>query len=591
MRTIKDSLELIEQTRVDCISALREAEVTVESDDTKLSEIPPLIRLIEVGGKFYVQVTAQYYPDGTTFTLIHTDQTKRTGNLRNNQVLIEINKAGKWTITDSFSEFTGSVTINDTTSYSCKLPRVIVTTDVSDGQTITIKKDNITYNETVVGSRATFVLPSYGKWTLSARECDDQSINVTEQKDYTIEFKLPVRTANLKIEELKKANKYQNIIFTDRKPPNDSFDDLSVEGNRTVAGWNDNDTYYISSQQSGIKITAPLDCSNAFYCFRNLVNVDLQNLDTSSVINMAGMFAGCEKLEQIEWGDFNTTNVTDMSNMFSSCYQITSLNLKSFRTSRVRDMSNMFSSCSILEDIELRSFNTSQVTTMRNMFSACQSLVNLNVSNFITRNVINFNSMFSGCRKLNELNVSNFDTSKATDMSRMFNRCELLKELDLRNFKTDSVNKMEGMFYGCESLTSLNISNFNTSNVTDMSAMFSDCILLETLNLSHFNTTKVTGMHGMFQYCKKLITLNLSNFDTSSIKPSSGSFYGISSMFNECYELKTIYAKDWTRNSAVVDSEEVFFACSHLVGDIRHDQNKISGAYCTPNGGYFTAPK
>ena len=80
--------------------------------------------------------------------------------------------------------------------------------------------------------------------------------------------------------------------------------------------------------------------------FRNLTSVvGLNNLDTSKVTHMGGMFFGCQSLQSLDLSSFKTTKVKSMNSMFEDCKSLRSLDLSSFDTSEVTDMSGMFYNC------------------------------------------------------------------------------------------------------------------------------------------------------------------------------------------------------------------------------------------------------
>ena len=244
----------------------------------------------------------------------------------------------------------------------------------------------------------------------------------------------------------------------------------------------------------------------------NLIDITgLDNLNTSQVTSMIGMFANCSKLSELDVSKFNTSKVTNMQDMFMNCSNLTSLDLSSFNTSKVTDMRDMFELCSTLTSLDLSNFDTSQVTDMQSMFYDCSNLIKLDLNTFNTSKVTNMINMFEGCSKLSELNLSNFDTSQVTDMSWMFEGCSSLTKLDLNSFDTSKVTTMRAMFYGCSSITQLDLSSFDTSQVTNMSWMFYNCSNLTDLNLSSFDTSKVINMNGMFQNDTKLQVLHLGN--------------------------------------------------------------------------------
>ena len=124
---------------------------------------------------------------------------------------------------------------------------------------------------------------------------------------------------------------------------------------------------------------------------------NLENLDTSAVTDMSGMFRNCTSLTELDLSAFRTENVTSMREMFTQCPILTRLNLSSFQTGRVTDMSSMFANCFAMETLDLSSFDTSSVTNMASMFSFCLKLTTVIVTDFRTDNVTDSLYMFQRC--------------------------------------------------------------------------------------------------------------------------------------------------------------------------------------------------
>ena len=251
--------------------------------------------------------------------------------------------------------------------------------------------------------------------------------------------------------------------------------------------------------------------------------------DKISPTSTAYYFCGCSNLERVD-------------------------NIQNLDTSNVASMRGMFESCSGLTLLDLSSCDTANATDMSEMFKGCSGLTSLNVSRFDTANVTDMREMFADCIALATLDVSAFNTANVTDMSNMFENCNALKALDVSDFDTANVTKMGSMFYGCRGLTALDISHFDTANVTNMNSMFYGCKGLTALDFSRFDTAKVTSMAQMFDACDGLTTLDLSHFDTSSCNALS-----LSGMFDYCNYLKTIYASEkfkveGTKNVRVFES-------------------------------------
>ena len=234
--------------------------------------------------------------------------------------------------------------------------------------------------------------------------------------------------------------------------------DIGPFASEKERGWN----YYskeittVIFDESFVQYTDLQSTANWFRSFTYLTSIiGIENLKTSNVIDMSGMFAGCQSLLSIDLTGFDTQNVKNMERMFRNCRSLQSIDLRNFDTRNVENMERLFEECLALESIDLSSFNTEKVTTMASMFENCY-------------------------QSLAHINVSSFNTSNVTDMSKMFESCYALKVLDL--------------------------SSFNTFNVTNMRSMFSENSALTTIYVSDkWSTTKVENGKGVFSKCNSLV--------------------------------------------------------------------------------------
>lgn len=180
------------------------------------------------------------------------------------------------------------------------------------------------------------------------------------------------------------------------------------------------------------EVIAPKQSQQLFAHLKNLLEiVGLQNMDTSNVNNMYGMFLETGSLLSLDLDHFDTSNVTRMASMFQGARSLTNLDLNGFNTSRVIDMGAMFDQAVSLTNLDLSNFNTTNVTTMENMFYGARNLTNIDLSNFNTTNVTAMYGMFSGTSNIKNLNLSSFDTSKVVSMTQMFNSMKSLSSLTL----------------------------------------------------------------------------------------------------------------------------------------------------------------
>ena len=206
---------------------------------------------------------------------------------------------------------------------------------------------------------------------------------------------------------------------------------------------------------------------------------------------------------------FRDETHTTCSNWFNGCTNLTSIEgIENLNTSKVTDMSGMFAQCSNLETLDLSHFNTEKVTTMAQMFYGCTKLHNLNISSFNTENVTNMYEMFYGCSSLNTLDLSHFNTRyvRKDGMNYMFNGCSSLSSLDVSNFTTDKNSmQLDGLFKGCSSLQTLDLSSFSTGGASSVTDMFDGCSALRTIYVSNLFTFKYgVSSSNMFRNCENL---------------------------------------------------------------------------------------
>ena len=331
-------------------------------------------------------------------------------------------------------------------------------------------------------------------------------------------------------------------------------------------------------------------------------------------------FYGMTNLQSITGVEYlNTSNVTNMGWMFGRCSALTSLDLSTLNTANVTNMTTMFLGCSALTSIDLSSFNTANVTSMQQMFSNCSSLTTIYAGNeWNTDGVTNSNYMFEGCTKLvggqgttyNSYNqnkaYAHIDggadnpgyftswlmpyavyTNENTTLtfyydeqrkSRPGTTFSLNTEDNDAEWDTAGINAnvtrvifdfsfanarpttTYDWFYGMRNLQSITgLEYLNTSEVTNMAWMFGQCFALKNIDLSHFNTANVVNMGSMFNRCEALEMIDLSNFNTANVTNMAG-------MFNACSSLTTIYAGEEWSTDALNISNNMFTACSKLMG-------------------------
>ena len=146
--------------------------------------------------------------------------------------------------------------------------------------------------------------------------------------------------------------------------------------------------------------------TSANYIYKYIKSIN--QLNTSSVINMDYMCNGCANLQTIPLLD--TSSVTIMTNMFNGCKNLTTIPL--LDTSKVTNMSNMFYYCSSLTTIPL--LNTSNVTNMTSMFAYCPNLSDESLNNILAMCT---NAVKVTNKTLSQIGLTRDQATKCTTLS------------------------------------------------------------------------------------------------------------------------------------------------------------------------------
>jgi len=376
---------------------------------------------------------------------------------------------------------------------------------------------------------------------------------------------------------------------------------------------------------------------------RALTSLDVSNFDTGNVERMGWMFNECKALTSLDIRNFNVDKVEWMDKMFYECTALKTIYCNedwSGKKVTASDSYDMFTNCVALtggngtkysdyntnniayanpdktgkpgyftkkglDPLELYAVQSTDKKTMTLYYdrkreanggvtdwSGFKSTVTTIVLDESMKDARPTSTkywfyMFSKLTEIQHLDYLN--TSEVKDMLMMFFGCGALTELDLSHFDTKNVEDMSYMISSCAALTSLDLKSFDTKNVKKMDCMFALNTNLTELNLSSFNTENVTGMSAMFWGCQALTSLDVTNFDIKKVT-------NMNSMFNYCTALTTIYCnEDWSKSTALTDSDIMFADCPALVGGNGTKYNDAypkDVTYAHPdeagNPGYFT---
>ncbi|MCQ2817708.1 MAG: DUF285 domain-containing protein [archaeon] len=171
------------------------------------------------------------------------------------------------------------------------------------------------------------------------------------------------------------------------------------------------------------------------------------------LLTTAYMFAGAHNSFEYDFSQLDTSSVVDMTGMFYD-NEVNELNLTNFNTENVLSMESMFEASGIYR-MDISSFNLKNVKTMKAMFKDMRNLRELDLSKLNTEKVTNMESLFEGCEYITSLNLGMLRTKQVENMSSMFRRFAAYStiKLDLNFLRVQDSANCSLMFDG-----------FNTNN-------------------------------------------------------------------------------------------------------------------------------
>ena len=212
--------------------------------------------------------------------------------------------------------------------------------------------------------------------------------------------------------------------------------------------------YFIPEEKGiyNIKIKFKINLKNCSYMFagcEKIINIDFRKFITNYVKNMRYMFYGCENLKNINLYSFNTINCKDMSNMFEKCKNLEYLDLSFLRINKRIDLSNMFVDCLKLNKKFLKRVDFNQMKQL--------NLINKEISDINVLERVDFKQLQQ--LNISENQISNIEVLKNVDF----------KQLQLLNFsynKIKDINILESVDF--KQLRQL---NFKYNKISDINIL------------------------------------------------------------------------------------------------------------------------
>lgn len=392
---------------------------------------------------------------------------------------------------------------------------------------------------------------------------------------------------------------------------------------------------FYKSEISGLTLNvAPMggnhitDMSSMFQDCPYLTEIDLHNISTGPLENIASMFKNLPNVQKITLPNiFNTAAVTDFSSFLANNIRLATLeNGDKIKLTSATDTNHMFAN-TISLDIKdfIHHIESENITDASYMFYRTTSSQNTTVpTTFKTNHISNMKDMFGGF-KVPLLDISNMNFDSATTMEEMLsgaNPDEIT--LDDNKYSAQQIiwpdhpveapylASLRGLYKGNHYLGQIVFPKINSHSLTDLGYMFSELgTRITRLDFTGLDTSLVENTEGMFTYDTFDFAPVKIAFDTSNVKNMQSMFYytttqdgtidltglnvsnvvtmsntlgssylevidltgwdtssveDMSHMFDYSNRLNTVYASDSFVTTKVTKFEGIFDRCTALVG-------------------------
>lgn len=201
--------------------------------------------------------------------------------------------------------------------------------------------------------------------------------------------------------------------------------------------------------------------------FAELHNLEIIDMDLSSISTYASCFWGCRKLKTVP--PLNTTSSANYSGTFYGCLSLITIP----PVHSANNINNMFYGCSSVQYLPTVKAKVS--STQGIPFNACSSLKKLSID-ITSTTAYDLSGLLVGCVSLQKVNIIAWDT---TSYASAFSGLTSLETITGLTNNTKTVTNVSNMFNGCSSLKEAPL--FNTASATTFSAMFLNCVSLRKI--------------------------------------------------------------------------------------------------------------
>lgn len=168
-------------------------------------------------------------------------------------------------------------------------------------------------------------------------------------------------------------------------------------------------------------------------------NIDLTDIDISSLKSLEALFDNFVYVETINISNWDTSNIENTSDMFNGCNKLKEIKgIEDLDVSNIEETDYMFNFCIVLKKLDLSKWNVSKLVTCKAMFNNCQSLEEINIS-WNTKQLTNVKFMFKECYQLKKvIGLDKWDISNIKHKTDMFKFTPLKTDKNLPNWALEN---------------------------------------------------------------------------------------------------------------------------------------------------------
>lgn len=241
--------------------------------------------------------------------------------------------------------------------------------------------------------------------------------------------------------------------------------------------------------------------ANAFQTCYNIYSIIFQSA-MPNCVSFNNAFASCRQLQIFTFPSSVSSSGIDMASAFSGCNSLTSITIPTTYT--ITTLSVTFGGCVSLKTVTINSAQNS-CTTLANTFSGCPNLTTVVLPTSL--NICNsLNGTFNSCFSLQSVTFPT-TMNAVTTCSATFNTCYSLTSVTMPTSMSACTN-FESTFSQCAALTTLTFPATISASTSTFNSSIRFCNNLRTVTLPTTRSTSLTSLNTFAYGCGQLTTIN-----------------------------------------------------------------------------------